>query len=447
MLNNCYHELMNTLYNRYYELTNKALSYQSISTDTVYKPQIKECAMWYKSLLESMNMTVEVIEGYGNPLVYASYIHNNTLPTCLIYGHYDIQPADISDGWKANPYSIYEENGKLYGRGVVDNKGQTMIHIAVLEELIRTHALQYNIKLLLEGDEESGSGALDRFLEDYKDTLKADFMMVSDGELALDYPCLELGFRGSMNCTLSIRTLSDDLHSGAYGNAAPNAAQVLAYLLSTLYNKEQKEVLVDGFYDDIVDDILIDSASKTPFDEAHFKEYSGSKVLLDSRFYYSVGLKPTLQISTLQSGYMGTGYRNGIPAVATAKINIRAIPSADPKTLYNKLSTHLQKHCPDYATMTLAGTDSASGCLLDASDTYSMRAKDALETAYNKPIAYKYCGGTLPIATDIQRLYGIPQLYIPLANEDCGMHAANENFDIELIHKGLDFSKRFFSGI
>lgn len=210
----------------YTQLLSECIAFRSISTDPEFKPQIDACADWLIDLLQQYGFETEKIINYGNPLVFGSYHHDDSLPTLLIYGHYDVQPASQEDGRLSDPFVLTQREGRYYARGAVDNKGQIMIHIATVLEAIRENRkLNYNIKFLIEGDEETGSPYITQALEDHTELLACDLVLVSDGELIGNHtPTMVAGFRGGMNMTLTLQTAKTNLHSGIYGNIAPSAS-------------------------------------------------------------------------------------------------------------------------------------------------------------------------------------------------------------------------------
>lgn len=420
----------------------------SVSTDDQNKSDMGRAVDWLKKLFETNSFSVKVIEGYGNPIVFAEYKVDPQKETCLIYGHYDVQPAHKEDGWTDDPFILSERNGRLYARGVVDNKGQVLIHILSIIELIKTNQLSYNIKFMLEGDEETGSGKLEDFIQSHQDLLKADFALLSDGEFG-EFPTIEAGFRGGFNCTLTLKTSHTDLHSGVYGTAAPNAAHELADLLSTFYD-EHHQIQFKGFYED-VDEISEDILQKNrdlPYSLEYHQKVSGTKALLTEPgydFHTQVGLRPTVQVTGLHSGYTGDGYRNSIAGRATAKINFRLVNSQDPKKIAALFEAHVKEHIPEYCEFEINYSDFHYGVKLDLNNIFAERASEAVTNSHKQKPVYKFCGGGLPIVTHFDQILNIPTLSVSLGNDDCGMHAADENFNIEYINKGLEFSKEFFS--
>ena len=422
---------------------------KSISTDQQFKDGISATVKWLHGLFASRGFTVTVIEGYDNPVLVAHYEINPAFQTCLIYGHYDVQPADVADGWDSEPFTATERDGRFYCRGAIDNKGQNLIHIVSIFDLIKTGKLGYNIKFILEGNEETGSPKLPKLIADKKDLLKADFTLISDGELTAETPTIEIGFRGGFNLTLTVTTSNTDLHSGIYGGAAPNAAHELAKLIARFYDTDN-HIAIEDFYegvDEITPDIKVNN-EKIPFNREEYERISGTRSLLlepGYDYYTETGLRPTIQVTGVKTGYMGEGYRNGIPASATAKINFRLVIRQDPEKIVRLFSDYVRKQLPDYVDAKIEVSDPYNGIKLTIDNPFVKKAYQKLAAAYGKEPIYKYVGGGLPIVTLFNDILGIPNVLVPLANEDCKMHAANENYAVEYVQKALVFSKSFFS--
>ena len=428
----------------YINLLAAFISYKSISTDLSYKTEIQKTVAWLKNTFDMQNFTTQIIEGYDNPIVVAKYIANPSYKTCLIYGHYDVQPADITDGWDSEPFTLTQKNNRIFARGAIDNKGQIAIHIAAIFELIKENKLGHNITFMIEGNEETGSPFLSKFIQYYKQILDCDFIMISDGEITAQSPVIELGFRGGFNSTLNIQTASNDLHSGIYGGAAPSASHELSKFLASLFN-EQNQVAIPHFYDNVEP---IDGKMNIPFSQEEYSKITGAKALLTEPgidYYNQTGLRPTLQITGIQSGYVEDGYKNIIPCKATAKINARLVKNQNPTKIAELLTQFIKDNLPSYVDHTFTITDPYEGIKLDVENEYVKKATQLLEKAYNKKPLYKYSGGGLPVVTEFDAVLGKPQVLVPFANEDCAMHGANENFDLKFAERAYNFSKSYFS--
>ena len=430
----------------YRALLSELLKFKSISTDAEFAGEVAATAERLSKIFTEKGFTAEVISGYGHPLVVARAVVNPDLETCLVYGHYDVQPAALEDGWQSDPFELTERDGRLFGRGVVDNKGQFLMHVATVFDLIAEKKLRYNIAFLLEGDEETGSGDISRFLREHKDLLKADFVLISDGEYAPGEPTIETSFRGTGNMELTIRTADADLHSGLFGGTVPNAALELSRVLAELTGAENT-VLVPGFYKGAeVTEAAKEHTKKLSFSAEQYKKLAGVKEIFaesGENTYIQLGLRPCLEISGIATGYMGEGYRNSVPSEARAKINLRFGPDQDPEKVIEMLRIYIAQLIPSYATWELTLAQASKGVLMDSTEPAVQRAASVLEKVHGKPVLYKYCGATIPIVTDFQEILHMPPVTVPLCNDDCRMHAVDENLSLDYLENGLAFSRAF----
>ncbi|MGB4965797.1 MAG: M20/M25/M40 family metallo-hydrolase [Microgenomates group bacterium] len=422
---------------QYLALLAEYISFKSISTNSAHKEQVAHTADWLHGLFSKHAFSSQLLTGYGNPIILASHQVNESLPTCLIYGHYDVQPADASDSWESDPFALRNDGKKLYARGVADNKGQTLIHMVSVFDLIKENKLGMNVIFLIEGDEETGGADFNKFMADHKEKLQADFVLISDGEMKGNKPTIEAGLRGGFNMTLTVTTGPTDLHSGLYGSAVPNAIHELSKIISKIHGEKNK-IAVPEFYDNV--DPLPDTISSESSPREHalenFSEYD---------FYTQTGLMPAIEVSGIQAGYMGEGYRNSMPASATAKINVRLVKSQEPAKLFKLFEQFVQKELPPQTSYTLHYDHAHNAIKLDTNNQYVQKASKTLHAVYGQQPLLAYSGGAIPIVELFTNSLKIPTILANLANEDCNMHAPNENFDIEFIKKGLEFSQQFFS--
>ncbi len=428
----------------YQNLLTEFIRFKSISTDNTFATEIQKCALWLKNIFTEHGFKATVTNGYGNPIIVAHYQANPEYKTCLIYGHYDVQPAHRNEGWNSEPFELFNDGKRLYARGAIDNKGQVMIHIATIFALIKENKLGYNITFMIEGNEETGSPLLGKFISDHTEKLKADFVVISDGEITGNHPIIELGFRGGFNTTITIKTASNDLHSGIYGGIAPSATHEAAKLIAKLYD-HNNHITIPHFYDDVAP---IDTNEPIPFDNQEYQRITGAKVLLNEpEFdpYTQVGLRPSIQVTGFNSGYTGEGYKNGIHAKATLKINFRLVRNQDPEKIAELFRKYLRETLPDYADFEMEVDDIHTGVKLNLDNNYVRKAQEILAKAYATQPLLKYSGGGLPIVTYFEEALTVPQVLVPLANEDCNMHGANENFNLDDVEKSLRFSSEFFS--
>ncbi len=433
----------------YLDLMKQFLSFRSISTDAQYKPDLAKTADFLVELLANNGFEAKAITWYSNPIVYGHYVVDASLPTYMIYGHYDVQPADISEWWEQDPFDMLIKDNKIIARGAVDNKGQIMIHIYTILELIKSNNLQYNIKFMIEWDEETWSPYLEKFMDDYKDLLACDIVIVSDGEIIGDHtPTIGAWFRWWCNMTINLKTADVDMHSGLFGGIVPNSAYEATKLLSKLYN-ERNWIAVDNYYDsveEITPDIIANNKT-LPINEEDIKHTTGIKSIVVQEWYDIVtanGLMPTIQISWLQSGYTWQGYRNAIPYTTTIKLNFRFAPGQDPQQTVDLFTTWVKKELPDYVDCIIETSDPYPAITINTQTEAVTRAADILWTIYNQKAVYRYCGAAIPVTWLFQSVLGADVVIADLANEDCRMHGVDENFRISCVEKWLKFSQEFF---
>ncbi|MEI6316405.1 MAG: M20/M25/M40 family metallo-hydrolase [bacterium] len=437
------------MFETYIKLLKEYVSFKSISTDMAYKGEINKTVEWLDHVLTEYGFTVEIWPGkVSNPVVYASLVVSPELPTVLIYGHYDVQPGALEDGWKSNPFELAMRNGRLYARGVVDNKGQNLIHIVTVGELHKARKLAYNVKFMIEGNEETSNPEIPELVKKMKDKLTADHVMISDGEITGNSPTIETSLRGGFNMTVTLTTGITNLHSGLFGGAVPSSSYELTKILSGLFDKNNK-VTIPGFYTDapIISNATKNSNKKIQ-SEKDILKIAGVKSLLAEKgldFFTQTGLRPTIQITGIKTGYIGEGYANIVPAQAEARLNIRLTGTQKPNFIFAQIVKYLKDNTPKYAKIEISRSDFSHPVFLNVDRPESMHVRKLLKEAYGKEPIVKYVGGGIPIVSDFKNILKKETLLVSFGNDDCNMHGLDENFRVDLVKKGLEFSKLFFS--
>ena len=441
---------INKLYEQYLSILKEFIAIKSVSTDPKYADQIQRAAKFLNDLLTTYGFKTQIITGYGNPLVYAEYKIDPKAPTILVYGHYDVQPANAQEGWYADPFTLYQKNNRLYARGVVDNKGQHLIHIMGVYANIAQDTLKYNVKFVIEGEEETGSGGITRFIKENKDKVSADTILISDGEMPYK-PMISVSFRGTVNLSIRIKTAKNTVHSGLYGGVVPSASVEAAKLIARLYNDEYG-INIPEFYEgkpsptptEVKHSKLVNPYKKKLFKQLGFKrtftrEYPNEALAL--------GFDTTATPTGLSSGYTGKGYANIIPHTAEIKFNLRIPYGQDPKKVAKAFVQGLKRLVPNYVQIEGGEIDDiAYPVKVDITSKWHKKAENLLQQVYQSEVLYDYCGATLPIVYDIKTTLKQDPLLVSLANDDCNMHGVNENYHIDLIKKGLKFSVEWFGG-
>lgn len=445
---------INALFEQYKSELQPYIELKSISTNPKYKDEVVKTAKWLQDYLENLGFKVEIIKGYSNPIVYAYYEVDPNAKTILVYGHYDVQPASKEDGWASDPFTLTEKNGKLIARGIVDNKGQTFIHIFSVAQLIKQGKLAYNVKFLIEGNEETGSEGISKLLneESQKENnwLTADIIIISDGEMPYK-PMITASFRGTFNVSLKVKTANNNLHSGLYGGPTPNAGLELVRILNKLWDSQYK-VTIPNFYNkdghpskkDIEIAKQLDKVRQPVLKHTGVKKFFN---YLHNSFSLTVGMSTMFTISGIKVGYIGDGYSNIIPAEAVAKLNFRIAHNQKPQEVLDMVKEHINKIKPDYVELEFFDIEAVvDPIMVNVNGKDVQHVISLLERVYNDKVLIDYCGATLPIVVDIKKVLKKDPILVSLGNDDCNMHGVNENFDIELIKKGIEFSLRFFKG-
>lgn len=438
------------LLDKYKSTLAEFVSLRSISTDPQFKDEMEATCNWLERLLRELGFEVRQIQGKKTyPYLFARYSLSSAAKTALLYGHYDVVPAQKAEGWESDPFKLREANNRLYARGAIDNKGQLLIHLLSLAYLIEQKKLRYNIKIFLEGNEETGNEEISRIIRENKDLLECDFVILSDGEIVNDRPTIDISFRGGANLTLQYETAKNSLHSGIYGGAVPNAAEELSKLIAQLYTP-QNLINIPDFYEDVdpPSEEELKHNRSLKFNQKEFTQKTGVKELtlepgLD--FYTQTGLRPMLTVTTLHSGYTGEGYRNAIPHRSLAKINFRFVPSQKPQKEIAKFKRFVAEKTPPFVRYSFSEDGFWPPIKLNPQFPELKRAASLLKEIYSQEVVYHHVGGSIPVIVDFKTILGVEVISVSLANADGNMHAANENFRTDLIEKGLAFSQRFFS--
>lgn len=420
----------------YLEKLFRLLRQKSISAQDV---GMTECAEMLRAMMQEIGISARLIETAGHPVVYGERIREGNSFTVLIYGHYDVQPAEMEDGWHTPPFEPTIRNGRIYCRGAGDNKGQLMAQLlGVLTYLDVRGDLPINVKFLFEGEEESGSLNLAQFVEEHRELLRSDLVYTSDGPLhETGKPVVLLGVRGMLYVELTSQIARWDNHSGNKGNIVPNPAWQLIELLQTMRD-EAGNVKVKGFYDNITPptDEQLDHLASLPYDVSQIAMQAGlDHVEMDAQTYYRrLMFEPTFNICGFHSGYGGAGSKTIIPSKAKVKIDIRLVEGQEPDDIYEKLRQHIQMYAPSVQISHL-GDMRPSRTPLELPIVQEII--QAVERSYRtQPVILPSLGGSLPDYV-WTKILGVPSVIVPYANSDEANHSPNENMDIENFFNGI----------
>lgn len=423
------------------------LRFPSISTDSRHVEDVRANAMWLKSQLEDLGLETGLHETPGNPVIVARNKKVEGRPTVLIYGHYDVQPVDPLELWDSPPFEPEIRNGKIWGRGGADNKGQHFVHILGAEKMMKQNGeLPLNVIFLIEGEEEIGSPNLVPFLDEYKESLVCDIIAVSDtGMVAPGVPTLGYGLRGITCLEVKVKGPSGDLHSGVYGGCVANPATAAARMIASLHDDEGR-IAIAGFYEDVVpledweremwfkvpgtsdEDFLKTTGSPEPFGEPGYS--------MAERLW----ARPTVEVNGFGSGYQGEGSKTVLPAEATFKLSCRLVPGQDPVKIQQQVEDHLCKHLPKGVTIEVYKGHSGKAYHNDPHSKFGKAAQAALTTAFGREPVLIREGGSIPIIQDMKEILGADSLMLGLALPDCQIHAPNENYSVENFERGIEMS-------
>ncbi|WP_054957130.1 dipeptidase [Paenibacillus dakarensis] len=420
------------------------LSIPSISAISEHKEDVSRAADWLADKLRDAGLEhVEVHPTNGHPIVTADYLHAEGKPTVLIYGHYDVQPVDPLNLWESPPFEPTIRNGKLFARGATDDKGQLFLHVKAVEALLKQEQeLPVNIKFCIEGEEEVSSPNLPLYLDQNKDKLAADAILISDTSLlAPGKPAISTGLRGLCSLELTINTANTDLHSGTFGGGVPNALHALVSLLSSLHD-EKGRVSVKGFYDGVLElsPEMHEEFEKQQFDEEQLKQDLGLDALFGEEgysFVERVGARPTLELNGVYGGFQGEGSKTVIPKEAHAKITCRLVADQDPQAVLNAIEAHLHAHTPVGAKLTFAPKEKAFAFNIDPSHPMLQKAADAFESVYGTRALFTKDGGSIPIVEKLSSTLNAPAVMMGFGLPDENLHAPNEHFNLENFDLGL----------
>ena len=430
---------------RFLEELKSLLRIPSISTLPENRPDIDRAAEFAAQAMRSAGLeNVEVVSTGKHPLVYSDWLHAEGKPTVLCYGHYDVQPVDPIEEWKTPPFEPTLKKGNLYARGSADDKGQFYAHIKAVEALRAVHGtLPVNLKFLLEGEEEVGGDSITKYVPENKEKLRADVALVSDTSMyAEGMPSLCIGLRGLVYMEVEAIGAAQDLHSGNYGGAAPNAVFALIELLSKAKNR-RGVIQIPGIYDDVEPPALAEKQSwdSLPFKERDFrKKEVGAKALTGEPGYSvleRIWARPTFEVHGIAGGFTGAGAKTVIPAKATAKVSIRLVAKQDPEKVIAAFKEFVRKKTPKGVRTAVRVLSAAPAVLVNPDHPAIRTAADAFAAAFGKPTVFIRSGGSIPIVGEFAQHLGIPSVLMGFGLPDDGLHGPNEKFLLENYYKGI----------
>ena len=418
----------------------------SISTLSEHKPDIRRAAEFVRDEFRATGLKhAELIEGDGNPLVYAEWTDAPGKPTLLLYGHYDVQPPDPLDEWKSPPFEPAVRGNDIFARGASDDKGQTYILMKAVEGLLKTKGrLPVNVKFLIEGEEETGGEHIEAYVASRPARLKADAAVICDTEMfAPELPTICVGLRGIVYAELHVEGANHDLHSGVYGGAAPNPLQAIAEILSTLKDRDG-HIRIPGFYDRVVPPSAKEREAwaRLPFDVAEYTHKEmGAKELVgepEIPLLERLWARPTLEVHGIRGGFTGEGAKTVIPARAVAKISTRLVADQRPDEAAAQLKEAIRVACPKGVTAELKLIHSAPPSLVNPDNKFIRAAAEAMKEVFGPETVYIRSGGSIPIVGLFDKYLGIPSVMLGFGLPDDNLHAPNEKFHLPNFYRGIE---------
>jgi len=425
----------------------------SVSAKTENKADMLTCAEAVKQrLLEAGADKVEIYPTLGHPIIFGEKIIDPAKPTVLVYGHYDVQPAEPMDLWHSGPFDPVIKEGKIFARGACDDKGQVYMHIKALEILVKTNTLNNNIKFCIEGEEEIGSPNLGKFVSTHKDLLKADCVLISDSSMiSLDTPSIDIGVRGLSYIEIEITGPNRDLHSGVYGGAVANPITILAKMIASCHD-ENNHITIPGFYDDVV--VATPEERKlmaaAPYNEKEYEQDLGVKELWGEKGFTTnerTGIRPTLELNGIWGGYQGEGAKTVLPSKASAKISARLVPDQSSEKITAMLLEHFKKISPPYVTVSSFEHHGGEPYMTPIDSKAYKAAAAAIKDTFAKEAIPVRGGGSIPICALFEKELGIKIVFMGFGLDSDNLHSPNEKFNLENFYKGIEtipyFHKHF----
>ncbi|MBV9102689.1 MAG: dipeptidase, partial [Candidatus Eremiobacteraeota bacterium] len=417
----------------------------SVSADPAKRSDVRRCA---EALVQRMHRAglsrSEVLETAGNPIAYGEWLQATGRPTVLIYGHYDVQPVDPVELWNSPPFDATVRDGKVYGRGAVDDKGQVMMHVAALEAHLRTSgALPLNVKVVVEGEEEIGSPNFERFIAEDRERLACDAVVISDTAMfASDVPSLTVTLRGLVHWEVTVQGPASDLHSGYYGGVIRNPLEALAQMLASL-KREDGTVAVAGFYDGVKD---VDTAQRAELNRLPFEGSAEARALgvpsLEGEAGYAplerMWLRPTLEINGMYGGYQGPGGKTIIPSFGRAKLSARLVEGQEPAHVRRVVREHFFAHAPSGVRVEISDEGDSRAVATARDHAIVQAAARAMERGFGKKPVFIGTGGTIGPVSSFDRVLNLPQVLIGVGLPDDAIHAPNEKFDLRQFFLGIE---------
>lgn len=416
----------------------------SISARSEHKDDMIRCAEAVKQrLLEAGADTVTIYPTAGHPVVYGEKIIDPSKPTVLVYGHYDVQPADPLELWHSGPFEPVIKDGKIFARGSCDDKGQFYMHVKALETMVKTNSLPGNVKFIIEGEEEVGSPNLATFVKANKELLKADVILISDtAMLSMENPSIDIGVRGLSYIEVEVTGPNRDLHSGVYGGAVANPITMLAKMIASCHD-ENNHITIPGFYDDVVECTAAERAkmAQAPFSEEAYKKDLGVESLWGEKGYTTnerTGIRPTLEVNGIWGGYTGEGAKTVLPSKAFAKISCRLVPNQSSAKITEKILAYFKSIAPAGVTVKAEEHHGGEPYMTPIDSNAYKAASKAIHATFGKEPIPVRGGGSIPICALFEKELGLKIVFMGFGLDSDNLHSPNEKYDVFNFYKGIE---------
>lgn len=428
----------------------------SVSADPKFKGDVAKTAEFVADSLKMAGCSsVEVYPTAGHPIVYGSYFINADLPTVLVYGHYDVQPPDPLELWESPPFepvirkTAIHPDGAIFARGSCDDKGQMFMHVKAFEAMMQTDSLPCNIKFMIEGEEEIGSSNLGTFCKKHKEMLKCDVVLISDTSvIANDIPSITVGLRGLSYVEVEVTGPNKDLHSGVYGGAVANPAQVLCDMIASLKD-ENKHITIPGFYDDVVEVSAEERAAmnKAPFDKSVYLQALGVSDSMGEKGYTileQTSIRPTLEINGIWGGYIGEGAKTVLPSKAFAKISMRLVPNQKSDKITQLFKEHFERIAPAGVKVEVRPHHGGEAAVTPSDTPEYKAASMAMKWSYGKEPIPVRGGGSIPIVALFEEVLQVKTVLMGFGLDSDDIHSPNEHYGLFNFYKGIETIPAFF---
>lgn len=425
----------------------------SISCKEEHKADMLRCAeRWRELLLAAGAQHAEVMPSEGNPMVYGEYHVADGAPTVLVYGHYDVMPAEPLELWKSNPFEPDVRDGRLYARGADDDKGQSLIQVKAFEYLVREGKMKANVKFIFEGEEEIGSPSLEPFMIAHRDLLQCDIILVSDTSMiGKDTPSITTGLRGLAYWQMKVTGPNRDLHSGHFGGAVANPINVLCGMLNKVIDADGR-ITIPGFYDKVlpIPEAEREMIREIPFDEAKYMQAIGVDALQGEAGYNTLernSCRPSFDICGIWGGYTGEGSKTVLPSEAFAKVSCRLVANQDHEEISRAFVEYMQQIAPKSVKVEVTPMHGGQGYVCPIDLPAYKAAEVGFEKAFGKkPLAARR-GGSIPIIATFEKVLGVKTILMGFGLEQNAIHSPNESMDLEVFENGIVAVTEFYQAL